>query len=1042
MKETECDIAFITETKGEPPIITGYKWYTKNRQTKKGGGVAIAVREEIARHTFEGSKNENHDQEIIWIEIRPPGKEKYICGCFYGPQENQTKEEVERQYSQLETQIHRYQAEGEVILAGDFNAKLKTQEQDESRNGSIMRNLIKNTGLQPINNKSKTGKWTRVNRKNQNERSIIDYILVGEELRKRTLNVEIDEEGTRRLRGHNSESDHNTITATLKISTETQKFKTQSKWNLNNEQGWRKFNEKIGNIPKEEIPETYEKAQTLIIKTLKETIGQSKITIKGKKRKDSEEVKKLREDKKAKRKEFENTMDNTKAEKLTQYYAAQTSLKRQIIEETKQKIRKITEEIKHSDNPRNKIWEIRKKMLKKIKEEYDLITEQGQTINNENEAKEYIAEYYENLYRAREGKPGTEAWTKKIEETVKEEVMRINAIENEPEITEEEMTRTKKKLKKKKAVGLDNIPNEVFINANNKTLNTIRTILNNTVHNKEIPDEWKEGEIISIYKGKGTRGKCSNERGITLSSNIGKFYERIICERTKKNVKISDAQGGGKKGSSTTDYILMLKEAMNRSKTIYITFLDVTKAYDKAWADALLYVINKKGLKNKLWMIVKKLNEDLKANIKTKYGHTRKIKITDSIRQGGVLSVLLYASMMDEIAVEIQKQKLGVSINDSQKLGCLLWMDDVALIAKDPEEMQIMLNITEDIANRYHVEFGKEKSKIIKIEKEKTDRQFKLGSMEIEECEKYKYLGMIVNNKNNLKGHIEEIKKKTEAAYQTIMRVAGNAEFEEIEMEVIWQLVENCIIPNITYGLEGCIITKAEIKILNSILDTILKRILKLPVTTPREPLYYETGIMDIEHTIMKNAINYVNRLDKKENKLLKEMQSAEHNRSWRKKIQKEMESLGITNTKSKEEIRKKIKEQMITKLAKEGEKKSKTQYYLQNSQEPQNLKIRKYMKTMNRHTTSTIIIARTRMIEAKANYKGKYQNLNCRFCENTEETQTHILEECQKIDRTIYPIVKRTDIFSEHQMTLIQTAQDIHRIRSLLKETSAAPSE
>ena len=33
MKETECDIAFITETKGEPPIITGYKWYTKNRQT-------------------------------------------------------------------------------------------------------------------------------------------------------------------------------------------------------------------------------------------------------------------------------------------------------------------------------------------------------------------------------------------------------------------------------------------------------------------------------------------------------------------------------------------------------------------------------------------------------------------------------------------------------------------------------------------------------------------------------------------------------------------------------------------------------------------------------------------------------------------------------------------------------------------------------------------------------------------------------------------------------------------------------------------------
>ena len=173
-------------------------------------------------------------------------------------------------------------------------------------------------------------------------------------------------------------------------------------------------------------------------------------------------------------------------------------------------------------------------------------------------------------------------------------------------------------------------------------------------------------------------------------------------------------------------------------------------------------------------------------------------------------------------------------------------------------------------------------------------------------------------------------------------------------------------------------------KILNSILDTILKRIMKLPITTPREPLYYETGIMDIEHTITKNAINYIYRLDKKENKLLKETLREEHIRSWRKIIQQEMESLGIANTKSKEDIRKRLKEQMITKLAKEGEKKSKTQYYLQTSQEPQNLTIRKYMKTINRHTTSTIIIARTRMIETKANYKGKYQNLNCRFCGNT----------------------------------------------------------
>ena len=40
--------------------------------------------------------------------------------------------------------------------------------------------------------------------------------------------------------------------------------------------------------------------------------------------------------------------------------------------------------------------------------------------------------------------------------------------------------------------------------------------------------EWEEGEIIRLYKGKGVKGKCSNERGITLASNVGKVYERII----------------------------------------------------------------------------------------------------------------------------------------------------------------------------------------------------------------------------------------------------------------------------------------------------------------------------------------------------------------------------------------------------------------------------------------------------------------------------------------------------------------------------------
>ena len=96
--------------------------------------------------------------------------------------------------------------------------------------------------------------------------------------------------------------------------------------------------------------------------------------------------------------------------------------------------------------------------------------------------------------------------------------------------------------------------------------------------------------------------KCSNERGITLVSNVRKVYERIINERVKKKIHITKAQTGGKAGSSTADHLKVLKQAIKEitktGKTAYIIFLDVQKAYDKAWLDAI-YTLHKNGIEGK-----------------------------------------------------------------------------------------------------------------------------------------------------------------------------------------------------------------------------------------------------------------------------------------------------------------------------------------------------------------------------------------------------------------------------------------------------------
>ena len=227
---------------------------------------------------------------------------------------------------------------------------------------------------------------------------------------------------------------------------------------------------------------------------------------------------------------------------------------------------------------------------------------------------------------------------------------------------------------------------------------------------EQIPQAWEEGEIIRLYKGKYTKGKCSNERGITLASNVGKVYERIINERIKKKLQITKAQAGGKPGSSTADHLIVLKEAIQEikknKKTAYIIFLDVQKAYDKAWLDSLLYTLHKNGIEGKNLRMAKKLNSKLTAKIQTRYGLTREIKIRESIRQGGVLSVIEYAALIDEISKELKEMGLGLKTNGKITIDSLLWMDDVCLIHHDLEALQTMLDVTNYVVLKYHIQFG------------------------------------------------------------------------------------------------------------------------------------------------------------------------------------------------------------------------------------------------------------------------------------------------------------------------------------------------
>ena len=97
-----------------------------------------------------------------------------------------------------------------------------------------------------------------------------------------------------------------------------------------------------------------------------------------------------------------------------------------------------------------------------------------------------------------------------------------------------------------------------------------------------------------------------------------------------------------------------------------------------------------------------KLNNNQETRVMTKFGLTDKIVIVDSIRQGKPLSGPEFGLLIDELNLELRTTDLGVQ-HSFIILLCLLFMDDIALLARSAKELHEILNITSLFLKKWHL---------------------------------------------------------------------------------------------------------------------------------------------------------------------------------------------------------------------------------------------------------------------------------------------------------------------------------------------------
>ncbi|MDA8042238.1 MAG: reverse transcriptase family protein [Pirellulales bacterium] len=123
---------------------------------------------------------------------------------------------------------------------------------------------------------------------------------------------------------------------------------------------------------------------------------------------------------------------------------------------------------------------------------------------------------------------------------------------------------------------------------------------------------------MPVYK-KGSRLDCTNYRGISLMSVVGKVFARVLNERVKGLTvdKVMDEQGGFRAGRKCNDQIFAVKQIVEKTiekdKKTYMSFVDLEKAYDSVSREKLWKVLDEYGVKGKLLRAMQALYVDGKA---------------------------------------------------------------------------------------------------------------------------------------------------------------------------------------------------------------------------------------------------------------------------------------------------------------------------------------------------------------------------------------------------------------------------------------------
>ena len=341
-----------------------------------------------------------------------------------------------------------------------------------------------------------------------------------------------------------------------------------------------------------------------------------------------------------------------------------------------------------------------------------------------------------------------------------------SSVELDSVISLGEVKRAVKDLKAGKAAGSDGVVNELIKFGGGKVVSLVWNLLRNCFDEERVPEQWLEGIIFPLYK-QGDKRDPYNYRGISLLSVVSKIYEMVLYRRLdewcERRGIIREEQGGFRAGRGCVDQIFVLDTLLNsrgRRRT-YCCFIDIKKAYDTVWRKGLWKCLWDKGIRGKMWRVIKDFYRSTRCKIRVGKGVTEEFSVEKGVKQGAVLSPLLFSIYINTLVEELGETGLGVKMGQGT-IESLFYADDIVLLADKPHKLQQLMDVVTRFGIRWRCEINRKKSQVVVYGDKRgiVKRKWMLGSGEIAQVEAYKYLGVEFERKKGWRGFRERMLRK------------------------------------------------------------------------------------------------------------------------------------------------------------------------------------------------------------------------------------------------------------------------------------------